>query len=141
MSAELGWFLLGLALVIVELMTGTFYLLILGIAAIAGAVVAYFGAAFWVQAMVVSVAAVIGVGVVKSRRRTLQGQGSTQPMDVGQTATFEAWVSEPDRLARVQYRGATWEALVEGAAVPGAGAVLQITAMEGSRLRVSSGRG
>ncbi len=141
MSAYLVWFVLGSALVIVELMTGTFYLLILGIAAIAGAVVGFFGAPFWVQAMVVSVAAVVGVAVVKARRKTLQGQGGTQPMDVGQTATFEAWVSEADRLARVQYRGATWEALVEGAAAPVAGAVLYITAMEGSRLRVSSGRG
>ncbi len=141
MSAELGWFLLGIALVIVELMTGTFYLLILGIAAIAGAVMAYFGAAFAVQVVVVAIAALIGVALVRARRKTLQGQGSTQPMDIGQTATFEAWVSEPDRLARVQYRGATWEALVEGAAAPGAGAVLHITAMEGSRLRVSSVRG
>jgi membrane protein implicated in regulation of membrane protease activity len=33
MDAYLAWLLLGLALVIVELLTGTFYLLVLGVAA------------------------------------------------------------------------------------------------------------
>jgi membrane protein implicated in regulation of membrane protease activity len=35
MDAYLAWLLLGLALVIVELLTGTFYLLVLGVAAFA----------------------------------------------------------------------------------------------------------
>ena len=46
----LVWLIAGFALVIVELVTGTFYLLVLGVAAFAGAGLAYAGAVFaWHQ--------------------------------------------------------------------------------------------
>ncbi len=43
MQPALAWLLLGLVLVVVELLTGTFYLLILGLAAGVGSLVAWLG--------------------------------------------------------------------------------------------------
>jgi len=57
MQPVLAWLLAGLLLVVVELMTGSFYLLILGIAAGIGSVVAYVGQPFWMQALVAAIAA------------------------------------------------------------------------------------
>lgn len=138
MTAELGWFLLGLGLIIIEVMTGTFELLMFGIAAMAAAGVAWLGGPFWLQAMVAGAVAAGGFVFLRQRRASFQGAGGTEPIDVGQTATFEVWVSESDRLARVSYRGAPWEAFVDGEGVPAAGAMLRIVAVEGNRLRVAS---
>ena len=46
MADYILWAAAGLALVIAELVTGTFYLLVLGIAALAGAAVAFSGLGF-----------------------------------------------------------------------------------------------
>lgn len=134
---EVVWLVAGFALVIVELMTGTFYLLIFGVAALLAAGAAWAGAPFAVQAVVAAVVSLVGSYVVRQRRGALQGTGDTTPMDVGQSVVFEAWVDQAGRVATVRYRGAPWEALVDGATTPAAGAMLTITAMRGNRLVVS----
>ncbi len=60
MQEDLTWAILGLALVIVELMSGTFYLLVLGIAAFGAALAAWLGQGFPVQAVVAAVIAALG---------------------------------------------------------------------------------
>ncbi len=144
MSAPLAWLLLGLALIIVELMTGTFVLLMFGIAAIVAAAAAWAGLSFSLQTGIASVALVISSfvvnAVVRRRRAAARARGGEGAMDVGQTAKFEAWVSEPSRVARVSYRDAPWEAIVDGEDSPAQGALLRIVAVEGNRLRVVAGR-
>ncbi|HZP94530.1 MAG TPA: NfeD family protein [Burkholderiales bacterium] len=140
MTPELGWLLAGLALIAVELMSGTFYLLILGIAALIGAGVAYAGGGFWLQATVVAIAAVGGSVAVRRRRGTAGARDKTRPMDVGQEVTFESWVGEAQKLARVRYRGTLWDAEVDGREPVSPGAVLYIHDLEGSRLKVSRRR-
>jgi membrane protein implicated in regulation of membrane protease activity len=49
MASYVLWAIAGFVLVIAELLTGTFYLLVFGVAALAGALVAYLGGAFWLQ--------------------------------------------------------------------------------------------
>ena len=49
MSPALLWAIAGLALVIVELLSGTFFLLMLGIACFGAAAMAYFGFGFPLQ--------------------------------------------------------------------------------------------
>lgn len=138
MTLEIGWLVAGILLVIVELMTGTFYLLILGIAAIAASIVAWSGGTFWMQAAIAGAVAIGGLFFVVNRRRDIEGQGSIEPIDIGQPAAFEAWRHEPDRLAQVRYRGATWDAVVEGDGAVAAGATLYVTAVQGNRLKVST---
>ena len=61
MDNYLVWLIAGFILVIVELATTTFYLLVFGIAAFAGAGVAYAGGALIWQAIVAAAVAVAGV--------------------------------------------------------------------------------
>jgi membrane protein implicated in regulation of membrane protease activity len=139
MQPALVWLLIGLALVVVELMTGTFYLLILGIAAGIGSLVAYFDQPFWTQAAVAAISAIIGGALV---HRYHGAANATSPVnrgnDIGQTVTIESWVSEAQRLARVRYRGTVWDAEVLGTDPIDANARLYVVATEGSRLKVSS---
>ncbi len=68
MEPALVWLLLGLALVVVELLTGTFYLLILGLAAGMGALAAWLGGPVWVQALVVAIAGLAGSVYIRGRK-------------------------------------------------------------------------
>ena len=99
------WSIAGIALVIAELVTGTFYLLIIGIAALAGAAVAFMKYSFWAQALVAATVAIAGV-IVVTRYRKNQAASPNVPLDVGQAVILDAWVNEKDRRARVRYRNA-----------------------------------
>src|SRR4051812_13446191 len=96
------WTIAGISLVIAELITGTFYLLVLGIAAMAGAAVALFHYSIWVQAVIAAAVATIGVLLV-TRYRHAQHAAPDVSLDVGQSVVLDAWVNEQDRLARVRY--------------------------------------
>jgi membrane protein implicated in regulation of membrane protease activity len=141
MQPALAWLLVGLLLVVVEMMTGTFYLLILGLAAGIGSLIAYLDQPFWMQAMVAAIAAIAG-GVLVHRFHRAANATSPKDIanDIGQTVTIETWVSEPQRLARVRYRGTIWDAEVLGSNRVEPDALLYVVAMEGSRLKVSSTR-
>ncbi len=138
MEMYLWWAVTGIVLIIVEMLTGTFYLLVIGIAALAAAAAAYLGLSFWVQAVVIAAVSVIGVILIKRFRGTAL-PGSNQALDIGQTVMLDAWISEADGLARVQYRNAQWEAQVTGERIPG-GKVFYIHAVDGNTLRVSAVR-
>jgi membrane protein implicated in regulation of membrane protease activity len=140
MSMELGWLLLALVLVIVELLTGTFFLLILGIAAGVGSLVAWLGGGFWLQALIASAMAISGTVLLIRRKKSTPGPARENQMDLGQTVVHTSWVSEAQRIARVRYRDADWDAEVLGTDKIEPGAVLFVAAVEGSRLKVSSSR-
>jgi membrane protein implicated in regulation of membrane protease activity len=140
MEPWLVWVVAGLALVIAELVTGTFYLLVIGAGAFAAAIVSYFeGSLVW-QAVVGGVVAVVGAWVVHlwhaSRPKTPQGSNF---LDRGQPVVLEGWANETARIARVKYRGSTWEARLskpEDRPVPGT--TLYIEAQDGSTLVVAA---
>lgn len=139
MEEYLAWVIIGLALVIVELLTGTFYLVMLGIAAFGAALAAWLGQGFPLQAIVAAAIAALGcygVHVYRARNMTQQ----MPQVDAGQPANFENWVDRGARLARVSYRGASWEALVEGEESPEAGAILYVLATHGNTLKVTTRR-
>jgi membrane protein implicated in regulation of membrane protease activity len=141
MQPALAWLLIGLMLVVVELMTGTFYLLILGIAAGIGSLIAFLDQPFWMQALIAAIAAVVG-GVLVYRYHSAANASSPKDSanDIGQTVTIESWVNEPKRLARVRYRGTVWDAEVLGDDRIEPDTLLYVVAMEGSRVKVSSTR-
>lgn len=133
------WAIAGLVLVIAELLTGTFYLLMLGIAAFGAALAGYFGFAFSIQAIVaalVAAAGCYGVHVHWARNKGL----SMAPIDAGMPATFEQWIDQAGRLARVRYRGAAWEARVEGADRPEPGGLVYVVDIDGNTLKVAAKR-
>ena len=56
----------------------------------------------------------------------------------GQPVVLEGWVDEATSLARVKYRGTSWDARIVGAATrPAPGAMLYIEGQEGSTLLVA----
>jgi|SRR6185295_8951407 len=139
MEEDLLWAILGLTLVIVELLTGTFYLLVLGVAAFGAALAAWLGQGFPLQAVVAALIAALGcygVHVYRTKNTTRQ----MAPVDAGQPATFEAWVDQGARLARVRYRGTSWDALVDGDAAVDAGAMLYVLTANGNTLKVTTRR-
>lgn len=141
MQPVLAWLLTGLLLVVVELMTGTFYLLILGIAAGIGSLVAFLEQPFWMQALIAAASAIIGGILVHRYHRAANASSPKQsPDDIGEPVSIESWVSEPMRLARVRYRGTIWDAEVIGTERIDANALLYVVATNGSRLKVSSSR-
>ena len=137
MEQYLWWVVAGMALIIAELVTGTFYLLVIGVAALAGAAVSYMNSSFWAQAVVAAAVATIGVVLVKRYRAPPKTSDS---LDVGQSVVLDSWVSEQDRLARVRYRNALWDARVADAQDVDAGSVLFIQSVDGSTLHVSKRR-
>ena len=139
MDAYLVWLLLGLALVIVELLTGTFYLLVLGVAAFGAGAVAWFGGGFAAQSIAAAVVALAGAYFVYAYRARNSAQ-QMAPIDAGQPASFENWVDQQGGLARVRYRGASWDARLEAGESPQPGALLYVLATEGNTLRVTSRR-
>ena len=141
MEEDLAWAIVGLGLVVVELLTGTFYLLVLGIAAFGAALAAWLGLEFPAQALVggvIAAAGCYGVHVYRAKNATQR----MSPVDAGQPASFEDWLDQPARRARVRYRGASWDAEIEGDAegnaALAAGATLYVIATHGNTLKVTT---
>ena len=131
------WWLLAGAAVVVELLTGTFYLLMLAVGLAAGAVAAHVGLGPSGQLIV---AAVVGGGAVAAwhvvRPKQPAGPASANRdvnLDIGETVTVAAW--NADGTASVKYRGANWTVV----AAPGAGnepGLHRVRQVVGSRLLV-----
>ena len=138
MDHSTAWWLLAGLLVIAELLTGTFYLLMLALGAIVGALCAHFGQSTSTQ---IVAAALLGAGAVfacyllrkRSPRRQPASSNRDVNMDVGETVNIEQWNS--DGTAQVRYRGAVWTVMGRPGALtsPGAHRVAEVI---GSRLLV-----
>jgi membrane protein implicated in regulation of membrane protease activity len=139
MDPALAWAIAGMVLVITELLSGTFYLLMLAVAAFGGAGAAYFGHAFPVQCVVAAVLAAAGCYGVHVYRAKSTPQRMV-PIDTGMPASFESWLDAGSRLARVRYRGASWEARVEGTEAVEPGATVFVLAADGNTLKVAKSR-
>lgn len=139
MDVPLAWLIAAFLLIIVELVTGTFYLLVLGIAALVGAGIGYAGAAFVWQAIGAAIVAVGGVIWVRKRHHA-STQARMPGLDFGLPAAFETWVDKAGGRARVKYRDALWDARVVGDASGELGEILYITAVDGNTLTVSKTR-
>ena len=139
MDLPLAWLIAGVALIVTELVTGTFYLLVLGIAALVGSGIGYAGGALVWQAITAAVVAVAGVVWVQQYRK----RSAASPMrglDVGQPAVFESWVNRSAGQARVKYRDALWDAQVSGDASGEPGEILYVVSVDGNTLKVSKTR-
>ena len=143
MSPYLYWILAGFLLLIVEMTSGTFYLLVLGLAAFAAALAAWSGATIGAQAGIAGVVALAGVVVVWKMRAGDTPAVSGNALDVGGMVTLESWVDRSAGLAKVRYRDAQWEARVAlepGQQVPEPGTTLYIRNSAGNLLDVSATR-
>ena len=120
-----------------ELVTGTFYLLAVGIAFALGGVAAALGAGIAVQ---FGIAGVLGVALTMTANRWRLARATPLPqqsLDVGQAVHVQTW--NADGTARVAYRGSTWDAEVAAPTVPRS-EMLYIVATRGSILVLSDQR-
>jgi membrane protein implicated in regulation of membrane protease activity len=133
------WVIVGLVLVIAELVTGTFYLLVLGVGAFASALVSWAGGNALLQALVGGGVAIGGALLVHHWHETHRkaDEGRANFLDRGQPVVLEGWANEAAGLARVKYRGASWDARVAAGSKPVPGATLYIDAQEGQLLVVT----
>jgi membrane protein implicated in regulation of membrane protease activity len=136
MQDHLVWTILGFVLVIVELMTGTFYLLVLGVGALVAALAAWMGAPFLVQVAVAGVVASIGTWWIQKWHARQRKEGDqSNALDVGQMVTLVGWINQPEGMLRVKYRGAEWDARIKPGDLAAAGMIeggmLYILAQDG----------
>ncbi|MBY0453350.1 MAG: NfeD family protein [Burkholderiaceae bacterium] len=138
MDASTLWWLLAGAVVGIELLTGTFYLLMLALGPVVGAVSAYAGLPVNGQIMA---AALVGAGAVAAchqwRKKRLGdasvGADRSVNLDIGETVQIDHWNS--DGTAFVRYRGAQWTAIHRPGTTPRTG-LHRVAELVGSRLLV-----
>jgi membrane protein implicated in regulation of membrane protease activity len=135
-SSATGWWIVAGMLVAAELASGTFYLLMLAVGCIAGALAAHLGIASTGQLL--AAALVGGLAVVawhlRRRQHPAAPPASRNPdvnLDIGQTVHVDAWSAEG--TTQVHYRGAPWQARFIGNPPPQLGRHV-IAAIEGSCL-------
>ncbi len=140
MSAFAWWLIASLALLVVELMTGTFYVLMLSLALLAGGLTAWAGGSFALQMAVASLTGVVATLLLRRSRfgKIEQKRDSStdplQSLDIGQQVQVREWQAG---TARVMHRGAAWDAVMSEGEPPVVG-WLTIVEVRGTRLTLSA---
>ena len=160
MAYWMGWLILAGVLVILELFSGTFYLLMLAIGLVAGAAAALAGAGLEWQIILAAIVGIAATVFLHRSRFGWQARLDTQDdpnvnLDIGQSVDVDAWLPErapgASPIARVLYRGAPWDVefrpmQADAGAITAAQAAsrplpgrYRIVAIHGSRLIVVAG--
>ena len=138
MTSWMLWLALAGALTILELFSGTFYLLMIALGLLAGALAAYWGASMALQFLLAALVGAAATALLRRRRprRTNAANDPNVNLDIGQTLHVSHW-HQDHTTARVMYRGAMWDVdLAPGAiARPGQFVIREI---RGSHLIVSN---
>jgi membrane protein implicated in regulation of membrane protease activity len=132
------WWVIAGAAVAFEMISGTFYLLMLAIGLAAAAVSAHLGADTTTQLWV---AAIVGGGAVSAWHFRQVRKPAEPPaqanvnvnLDIGEIVQVDHW--KADGTADVQYRGARWTAIHRPGVTPGTGAH-RVAELMGNRLLV-----
>ncbi|HTH45332.1 MAG TPA: NfeD family protein [Oxalicibacterium sp.] len=116
MSNWMIWFAAASVLLVAEMATGTFYLLMIAIGAAVGGIAALSGMSGSGQCILAAVVAVVATGMLRRSRfgRTTSIDAAHDPdvnLDIGQKLEVREWhiVSGAPPRARVMYRGALWD--------------------------------
>lgn len=134
------WFAVACVLIILEMASGTFYLLMIGTGAAAGGIVALAGGSGSWQCIVAAVVAAVATFALRRSRfgrpsNINSARDSGINLDIGQTIEVSEWRNVPGAAshARVMYRGAQWDVELAsgGTAMPG---VFRIQEVQGNRL-------
>lgn len=133
------WFGMAGILVIAEIFSGTFYLLMIAAGALAGGVAALAGLVFALQMAIAAIVGAITIFLLRKssfakKRRLSAARDPNVNLDIGQTVYIAQWQGNH---ARAMYRGAMWdiELMPGGAAVAG---TFIIDEIRGSHLIVTN---
>jgi membrane protein implicated in regulation of membrane protease activity len=138
MAQSTIWWVLTGVLVIAELATGTFYLLMISLGLVAAALAAHLGASIAVQ---IVVAALIGGGATLAWHFYKIKQPDAAPaeanpdvnQDIGATVQVDGW--NQDGSASVKYRGSQWSVVAAPGVAHTAGS-FRVKEVMGSKLVV-----
>ncbi|MET1115483.1 MAG: NfeD family protein [Comamonas sp.] len=138
MASFTVWWLIAGALVVAELLTGSFYLLMLATGAVAGALAAHAGAGETAQ---IVTAALLGTGAMAACYLLRRRQARLQPpqtdrsmnLDIGESVQVDNWAV--DGTAQVRYRGAQWTVVLRPGNAPSPG-THRVAEIIGNRLLV-----
>ncbi|WLI91427.1 NfeD family protein [Massilia sp. R2A-15] len=138
MADWINWLVAAGVLVVMELFTGTFYLLMIAIGMAFGALAAYTGQAAPMQFIAAAAVGVLATGLLHRSRfgKPSRGNAARDPnvnIDIGQRIDVPEWHGGK---ARVMYRGALWDVELGQGAIAEAG-VFKIVEIQGSRLIVT----
>jgi membrane protein implicated in regulation of membrane protease activity len=131
MDAYVFWFLLGLLLLGLEMVSGTFYLLVMAIAATVGGAVAWLGMGVVMQLILSALTGVAGIFILRRSKGTQVADAANASFDIGQPVHVLKW--NDDGSARVTYRGAEWNAQLATSDTP-RDTPLYIASMQGASL-------
>jgi len=129
------WLVLAGILLIAEMTTGTFYLLMVSLGAAVGALMAYLGYGLEIQIGAAAVFAVAGSLLLRNRSiKRSKTDKQHDNLDIGNKLDITGWGT--GGRANVQYRGATWAAeSIDPLPVSG---LHQIVDVQGNVLKVKS---
>ncbi len=131
MEHYIYWFILALVLLGMEMATGTFYFLVLAVAAGLGGVFALAGLGHVYVYGLSGTISVAGTLILRHTKGRRPHAADSNSLDIGQPVRVVSW--NADGTARVQYRGAEWDAEPESADTARE-ATLYIKATQGSKL-------
>ena len=131
MALHWMWWIAAGVLIAAELLTGTFYLLAIGLAVACGGIASLVGATIEAQWLIAAVCA-FGFTFVAHRWRAAHGRPPpVVPYDIGQSVRVQRW--NDDGTARVDYRGTQWTAVLASPEMPRTESMV-IVAVRGSNL-------
>jgi membrane protein implicated in regulation of membrane protease activity len=133
------WWVAAGVLVAAELSIGTFYLLMVALGCMAGALAAHAGMGVSAQVVVAAVLASAATAIWHFKRARAPRSAPSESnrdvnLDIGETVRVPAWDSHGS--ARVNYRGSSWNVMFRGQGAPVPGEHV-IVAVQGNRLIVA----
>ncbi len=132
MEPYVYWFGIAFILLGLELVTGTFYLLVLAVGLAVGGLAALAGLPAATQYVAAAVVGALGVVFLHRWKASRPAPSTaTQDLEVGQAVQVVAW--REDGTARVRYRGAEWDGELESPDTPREG-TFYIREVRGLRL-------
>jgi membrane protein implicated in regulation of membrane protease activity len=131
-----GFLAAGIILIVLEMVSLTFYMAALAFASFVAALVLWLWPMdYWQAALVFAIGSAVSLPLAHLLRHRLQG-GREDPladMDKGSVVTV---AHTADHKLKVKYRDSLWEAAWEGAGTPHVGQRAEVVARDGARLRI-----
>jgi len=144
MSGWIMWFIVAGILVIMEIFTGTFYLLMISFGLAAGGVAGLIGGDTSLQLIVAAVVGAISTYALRrshigSPQKVEVARDPNAHLDIGKAVKVNDWLIDGSgkSTARVMYRGAMWDVELEPHAVSKPGTFM-IKELRGSCLIVTN---
>lgn len=126
----------GIVLIVLEMVSLTFYMAALAFAALFAALVTWlYPLNGWQAALVFALGAAVALPLAHLLRRRLQAPHADALLDLDKGSRVT--VTQTDGMGvRVRYRDSSWEAVWEGSGLPQVGQAAEVIARDGARLRI-----